>query len=199
MALRRGCCCTKRVIEALTMTVGGSEKDGNPSENSARVKAAATEALAHCLSCYHETATEEPKEKPKEPPETIGTMSQAVPPAAAPQKLPEAVQNSEPGSVKPGKQPSEIPALEPKDLRLTTYYTQVQAQPTQEVIHRARQSLEANVAATAVQTNIVKPLPTGQRSLYQIWQNAFGGSSPAAVEVDSVKVYQQTSAPIQPR
>jgi hypothetical protein len=49
-ALGNGCCCNKRTIEALTITVSGSEKDGNPSELSFRVRAEAFAALQFCLS-----------------------------------------------------------------------------------------------------------------------------------------------------
>src|SRR5207237_2362732 len=49
--LGRGCCCTKKTIVALSITVAGSDRDGNPYEDSDRVKAAAAAALAHCLGC----------------------------------------------------------------------------------------------------------------------------------------------------
>ena len=58
MALGRGCCCTRKVIEALEISVSGSEKDGNPSERSERVRDAAFFALNHCLMCYRETPKE---------------------------------------------------------------------------------------------------------------------------------------------
>jgi hypothetical protein len=53
-ALGRGCCCTKLTMAALVLTINGSSADSSPSETSERVKAAAAEALAHCLSCYNE-------------------------------------------------------------------------------------------------------------------------------------------------
>ena len=49
--LRNGCCCTKKVIEALRICVQGTNEDGNPSENSPRVRAEAMVALQECLSC----------------------------------------------------------------------------------------------------------------------------------------------------
>jgi hypothetical protein len=63
LALTRGCCCTKGVIEALTICVSGSEKDGNPSENSERVRMQAQVALTHCLECVPQKS-EGDKEKP---------------------------------------------------------------------------------------------------------------------------------------
>src|SRR5262249_29487967 len=49
-ALNRGCCCTRKTIEALALTVSGSERDGNPVESSERVRAAAAASLGNCLS-----------------------------------------------------------------------------------------------------------------------------------------------------
>jgi hypothetical protein len=50
-ALGRGCCCTRKTLEALALTISGSERDGNPIERSDRVRAAAQASLDHCLSC----------------------------------------------------------------------------------------------------------------------------------------------------
>jgi len=49
-----GCCCTKKMIEALTICINGSTKDGNPAENSEKVRMEALAALQHCISCYKE-------------------------------------------------------------------------------------------------------------------------------------------------
>src|SRR5262249_38020182 len=53
-ALGRGCCCNRKTIEAMRLTVEGSDADGNPPENSERVRAAAAAALNHCLACLTE-------------------------------------------------------------------------------------------------------------------------------------------------
>src|SRR5439155_21995997 len=70
ISLGHGCCCTKKTIAALSMTVSGGNKDGKPSENSERVKAAAMYALQHCLACYCEEVPveTEPPKTPIEPP-----------------------------------------------------------------------------------------------------------------------------------
>ena len=49
-----GCCGTKKIIDALTITVNASSKDGNPPENSPRVREMALVALQHALECYVE-------------------------------------------------------------------------------------------------------------------------------------------------
>ena len=50
MALGTGCCCTKKTVEALTLVVTASDKDGNPSETSERVKMAALVSLQQCVA-----------------------------------------------------------------------------------------------------------------------------------------------------
>lgn len=68
LTLGTGCCCTKKTIEALTITVSGSKRDGNPSENSPRVKEAAFASLQRCLACYTEEDAEPHRpEKPEKP------------------------------------------------------------------------------------------------------------------------------------
>jgi hypothetical protein len=47
--LNSGCCCNKETIAALKVCVAGEDTDGNPPENSPRVKAAAFNALQNCL------------------------------------------------------------------------------------------------------------------------------------------------------
>jgi hypothetical protein len=59
-SLNRGCCCTRKTIEALAITVSGSERDGNPPEVSPRVRAAAHEALTNCLTALAEPIHEGP-------------------------------------------------------------------------------------------------------------------------------------------
>jgi hypothetical protein len=67
LSLRNGCCCSKEVIEALTICVNGTEKDGNPGEKSERVRCAAMEALSLCLCSYE--APQDPKEPEKKDPD----------------------------------------------------------------------------------------------------------------------------------
>lgn len=50
LALGKGCCCTRKTLEALSITVSGSEADGNPAETSDRVRMAAQAALESCLA-----------------------------------------------------------------------------------------------------------------------------------------------------
>ncbi len=78
LALGRGCCCKKEIMEALKHSANGDDKDGAPAENSDRVRAAAHNALEHCTAEYTEPAETIPekkklKEVPKEVPKTVPT------------------------------------------------------------------------------------------------------------------------------
>lgn len=117
ISLGQGCCCTKKTIAALMLTVSGSNKDGKPAENSERVKAAAMYALQHCLACYSE---EVPVEKITEPPRT------PVEPPTNGKPLP----------------PTEKPTAM---LELSPYYKTVENTPLKQLIEEARRVLaEAN-------------------------------------------------------
>src|SRR5262249_27638421 len=67
-ALGRGCCCNRKTIEAMRLTVEGSDADGNPPENSERVRAGAAAALNHCRACLTEKVLEAPTGPPQELP-----------------------------------------------------------------------------------------------------------------------------------
>jgi hypothetical protein len=64
-ALCSSCCCTKKTVAALLLTVSGDNSDGNPSESSWRVRAAASEALARCNSVPMESPKPQPLERPE--------------------------------------------------------------------------------------------------------------------------------------
>jgi len=68
LALQKGCCCTQKVLEALTTCISGN---GKPPENSERVKAAAIGALSHCC------AVTVPFSGPMPEVEKIGEMKKA--------------------------------------------------------------------------------------------------------------------------
>jgi hypothetical protein len=68
LVIGSGCCCTKKMIEALTICINASTKDGNPAENSERVRQQAINSLQHCLICYKEKSNPVRPELPGEPP-----------------------------------------------------------------------------------------------------------------------------------
>jgi hypothetical protein len=70
-SLATGCCCNKRTIEALAITVSGSEKDGNPGETSFRVRAEAFAALQFCLANHHDAPVRPENPLPPEQPAAL--------------------------------------------------------------------------------------------------------------------------------
>lgn len=67
-ALSKCNCCSKTVLEALRITVAGSEKDGNPAERSPRVRQQARTALENCLVTHgDDTMPLEPLPRPEQP------------------------------------------------------------------------------------------------------------------------------------
>jgi hypothetical protein len=118
LALGHGCCCSKKTIAALAITVSGSNKDGKPSENSERVKAAAFFALQHCLACFSETTVVESKEPPKLP--------------------------IEPAAPAPPTPPVEKPTAM-LDAPLPAYYKGLENVPLQQVVEEARRTLAGGI------------------------------------------------------
>ncbi|WP_439626235.1 hypothetical protein [Gemmata sp.] len=53
-AFANGCCCSKKTIAALTLSVNGGTKDGFPAESSECVRALAYAALQVCVATYQE-------------------------------------------------------------------------------------------------------------------------------------------------
>jgi hypothetical protein len=159
LALGRGCCCTKKTMQALTDCVSGSEKDGNPSENSERVRAAAFVALQNCLAAQEPAPAEKPIEKPTEKP---------------PEKPIE----------KPIEKPMENPgqgAMAPATGggHFTAYYKQVDAQSRDQVVKRAKEALkqaESNPQASM-------SLRTGGRSFSDVMRQTL--SEPAQESTSS--------------
>ncbi len=147
VALGRGCCCTKKTIAALTITVTGKNTDGNPSETSDRVKAAAMYALNLCMAKVPEVS-----------------LPSAVPPELPPQQ-----------TVPPLVPPEQPPAT--KTTQATTnsrvvpiayYQEQVPHQNAQNLIQSAGRVMAESVG---VAQQPCTP-PTGKRGLLDLWRQA---------------------------
>jgi hypothetical protein len=76
-ALASGCCCSAKVIKALTMTVNCSTKDGFPAEASELVRCYAYVALERCL---RKCIQDEPEQPPEPPPAAKKAMYEALSP-----------------------------------------------------------------------------------------------------------------------
>jgi hypothetical protein len=142
LALGSGCCCSPKTITALGITVAGTEDDGNPSETSERVRAAAFVALSHCVDRF------------PPPPVEIGPVREPVPgtgePVPPPRVGPETVPPPKPMLPPPpnGSQGSNKPADKTK-VSPAAYYERVAKLPMSEVLDRARRQLHDNAVVSA--------------------------------------------------
>jgi hypothetical protein len=164
LALGNGCCCTKKTIEALTIVVSCSNRDGAPKENSFRVLSAAQAALDHCIACYGPIAAAAP---PPPPPEG----RPVVPPEGAPESLPGPV----PVPAPPAGAAVKAPAM-PRPTGFQ-YYARIAQMPLEPILAEARR-------VAALHPHAAKPeaeaLPPGERSLIGLVNYVVGKDAPAA-------------------
>jgi len=78
-ALASGCCCSAKVVKALTMTVNCSSKDGFPAEASELVRTFAFVALERCLR----KCVESDEEPPEQPPAVKQALFESLKPAGS--------------------------------------------------------------------------------------------------------------------
>jgi hypothetical protein len=91
MALQRGCCCTTKIILALTICVSGSDVDGQPAECSPRVRDAAAVALSMCVADQPAPVLLGPPAITPPPPEILPTpikKKELIPPEKVGPSLP---------------------------------------------------------------------------------------------------------------
>ena len=178
IALNRGCCCTRLIVEALEDCVGGTDKLG-PSENSPRVQAIACMALERCLGCPDAMAVEEePKsidERKEEPREE------------APRRL-----NDPNGSkpVAPGTQltPQNGPAFGPT--------VKGSGKPGRALIEHARQTVAVAQARIEKSAVAAQPsIPAGQRSLTGLANYVINGNQSAQNQTSMPPVAATTNVP----
>lgn len=175
-ALGSGCCCNKKTIEALTITVSGSARDGNPSETSLRVRIAAYNALQRCVSSYCGSGAAEAE-------------SSVMPRPEVPQS-PEMV----PGPS--GQSPVESSAAiaNASGIQLTAYYEHVEQRPKREIV------LEAQQVLAVVRTHFETPRPVVNRpprDLFSLWRNSKREEPKTAKRDESLELVSQSS-PDQP-
>lgn len=183
LALARGCCCTRITVEALSIAVSGSNRDGNPAETCERVRAAAMVALEHCLNC-------------------LG----AVPPPPLPLTMP-------PGPAQPGPGPRPespsttrrnddsktdhkvVPAVAKSvtktHLSPAEYYKHIEETPWATVVANARKTLkQARTPVTAPSTpstgESYSPYSSGEGSgLIPMLKRTFSGPQPVEYSMES--------------
>jgi hypothetical protein len=110
-ALARGCCCTKKTVQALNLTVTGSSSDGNPEETSERVKAIAAAALQRCMIENGELVPlpEQPEPAGEPLPEPPAGPRTSSPTMAAPAITPTAHVEPVPNQAEPAVAPPRFP------------------------------------------------------------------------------------------
>jgi hypothetical protein len=197
IALSRGCCCTRKTIEALALTVDASTKDGNPPEMSPRVRAAAAAALDHCLACVTDSSTEtapEPRPEPPPPPEppgrpdlpsprplldslTLLQTSYALPLTPRPADQPIAEARRALARFK--EEQARSPMLLPGKVSVYEALTRARAAdlpPLSGLTAVAPSSAPPPAAAPEPSASLLPP--TGHRSLTQIFRTSFGSTEP---------------------
>jgi hypothetical protein len=194
IALNRGCCCTRMIVEALEDCVGGMDKLG-PSENSPRVQMVAQMALERCLSCPEATMIEEVAPPPAD--EKDKTKE-----SGGQQPLPQPRMGStDPGSAKPMNPTQAPPALLPPTGAAPTV-KKGSGKPSRELLEHAKRTLamakahQANHGGNPLAIGD-EPLPAGQRSLAGLANYVVnGGSKPAPVQTAMPPVAQPVAQPI---
>lgn len=152
-ALAQGCCCSKRTIEALNLAASGSQKDGNPSELSMRVRIEAINALQYSLAlCGASTRAPQRPETPTGSPETIKTPTPTPSPAP---KRPELPAEKEPAVPQPAK------------VQQAGYYAEVEEHSMQELLAESRRLIDSYQLTRAASL----ALPP-RKSLVELWQRA---------------------------
>jgi len=156
-ALSRGCCCNKATIQALNLTVTGSDEDGKPPEVSDRVRAVAHMALLNCLSHFPVepliVVTPDNGKGGKE-----GTEKEPVkpPPNGPPTVLP--------------------PVAKAGPTTVLAYYQQIDRLPTAQVVANARRALD-KMSKSGTKT---LPTPSGDGSVLGVIQSVFNtGPTPS--------------------
>lgn len=156
IVLGSGCCCTKKTIEALRLTVEASDKDGNPKEISGRVRAAAEVSLYAC-QVVTEVTPEPPEVNPLLPP----------PPSPAPE-----------GANVTAKTPRRIRPL-PLPPAPESEISPAAAQLPPIVNPIARTPAVSGPTTRPATTSETQTLtPTGQRGLIDIFRRSMAGAEP---------------------
>lgn len=179
-ALITGCCCGKKTIEALRIVVDRLETDGNPSENSDRVVAAACLALQRCLAVYCETTEPKPAELPEALPEE-SIPEKSVASLAQNGGVQQASMGNLPGGlpdqVRQGADPTMGMMIPPK---IRTYYRgELAKKPREMLISESFQSLR--LATSNKYWLGTSTIPPGSQSLKDIVDKAMS-IEPAAIK-----------------
>jgi hypothetical protein len=163
LALSRGCCCTKKTMEALKIAVSGSARDGNPGETSLRVRMTSLEALQNCLANCNplDSATPPPTVRPEYPDPPLAPQSE-LPPSAPPTTAPPTTSPQPELPISAGDVGRQVPAT-------YRYYAALDAKPLARVIAEAEQTVSHITVAPQPELG---GYGTGRRSLVSLWEQS---------------------------
>jgi len=151
-SLANGCCCSQATVEALTICITASEKDGNPSENCLAVRAEAYRALQVCLSCKVQPGGPAEQTRP-EMPNTLPPGSEAVQQAVTTTAAAASAAGAEPGQVV-----------------LTSYYREIGRKGLPSSLEDARRILDSH---RSLPERAARDQPlSGDRGLTQLWRRS---------------------------
>jgi hypothetical protein len=187
LALGNGCCCTKKVLEALVITVAG-KKTNDPAETSLRVKAAAAYALERCLTRYCEIDPASlPAERPPEPGKPPAGETAPPPPAppaagaAAARLVPDALVEEGRRALASYKATyGRAPAQEARPATAEPPQAPAPAPPAETVLVLRPAGL-AQAGPPGVVSEAAPPAgnpllpPTGQRDVFNLLRHSMGG------------------------
>ncbi len=156
-ALNSGCCCNQKTIEALRICVAGEEV-GNPAETSARVKAAAFNALQNCLMRVADVVPDENK----------GIIREGPPDQPKLEPIPRQPLDREKSTMKAGDGTHIAASHVVQNPALNRFEQELRRKTYTQTVNEARQSL-FEVARSA---NVSPTLPPGKKSVFDLLNKA---------------------------
>ena len=209
-----GCCSTRKVIEALSTCVNASSRDGNPPENSLRVREMALVALQRALACYVEREEPVRPEVPAGPAAPGGLPAPAAPAGLRPASFQfasahgtsdagqEANLATDPSFQRPTMMKGRIIELEDRpNTQMQTVDSgmkgaQSEAVEKQRVIFQALQVIKRNKANSTVdRPNDCATLGKGQKSLAGLFAFSLKNPSPTTPQQPQANTVANQSAP----
>jgi hypothetical protein len=159
-SLANGCCCSQATIEALTICITASEKDGNPSENCLAVRVEAYRALQVCLSCKVQPGGPAEQSRP-EMPNTLPPGSEAVQQAVGVTAAAAAATAAPVVAAAPVAAP---------EIVLTAYYQAMGSKPLADSLEEARAVAHSH---RSLPERLSRDQPmSGERGLTQLWKRS---------------------------
>jgi hypothetical protein len=192
ISLNRGCCCTKNIIKALALTVASADDDGNPRENSPRVRTLAHRALMRCLNCYAEIVPAPPPppikkngEEGEKPPVPPGETPPPPPPPVLGEKL--------------DLDANGMPKAVGMSSRSAAYYARVSREAEATIVAEAREVL----SRVRVQPVSMQAEAAEDRSLFGVIRSVWSSddkpepkpTTPPAVKPANYAQAQKTTSP----